>query len=585
MTILPTTLAARFEPGSNLKDGAAGAAWSFLLPSLELGHVLCLGEPPETSLATLARLARALTVCTDDRRARDRLAAVADRQGWREVRIADLDAAGRLAAGSVDLAWPLTGGYRLHGERLAAFLSPLLSREGLVYLEGRGPRSWRLDGAFLGALGRRGAESLLLRLSPAAGEVRSAIPLGDRATARHLVRRDLAGPLVAAPFGRVGRRLLERAPARGVLDSLAERIVPRAGAIVATHPDPDGALAAGPPRYLRRIAAEAGIDLRGARWGLSARGRYNSQKVLFVLLGGVEGLVKMTRTPDLGPRLANESAALGKLAALGVIGAERAPRLLFHGRHAGLEVVGESLAGGTPFRKRSRWTADCPYLADAVEWLAELGAASVQWAEPNRVAAALGALLERFSATYRPAATEEAFLAAQVQAIAAADTPFPLVFQHGDPGTWNLVVRPDGRVAFLDWEAAEPLGMPLWDLFYLLRSFAVSGARAGRIGDPLEAYARRVLAEAPLGRLLVDAVGRHCQRIGIARRYVEPLFHLCWMHRALKEATRLEPAALGQGHYLRLLHLGMARRQAPTLARLFTGRAEGTPRPAGAPAA
>jgi hypothetical protein len=51
---------------------------------------------------------------------------------------------------------------------------------------------------------------------------------------------------------------------------------------------------------------------------------------------------------------------------------------------------------------------------------------------------------------------------------------------------------------------------------------------------------------------------------------VEPLFYTCWMHRALKEATRLQPDRLESGTYVRLLRLCVARRDAPGLRRLFS---------------
>jgi hypothetical protein len=51
---------------------------------------------------------------------------------------------------------------------------------------------------------------------------------------------------------------------------------------------------------------------------------------------------------------------------------------------------------------------------------------------------------------------------------------------------------------------------------------------------------------------------------------VEPLFHTCWMHRALKEATRLTSSRLERGHYVSLLRLCIDQREAPTLRRLFS---------------
>jgi hypothetical protein len=145
----------------------------------------------------------------------------------------------------------------------------------------------------------------------------------------------------------------------------------------------------------------------------------------------------------------------------------------------------------------------------------------------------------------------------------------PIVLQHGDPGTWNLLVTPGGRPAFLDWEAAEHEGMPLWDVFYFVRSFAVTVARAAGVRSSLRGLRAQLLADMPVNRLLVAAVERQCARIGLDRELVEPLFVTCWMHRALKEATRLRPARLDRGHYVNLLRISLDDADSPGLRRLF----------------
>jgi hypothetical protein len=70
--------------------------------------------------------------------------------------------------------------------------------------------------------------------------------------------------------------------------------------------------------------------------------------------------------------------------------------------------------------------------------------------------------------------------------------------------------------------------------------------------------------------LVVDSVKRYCTEIGLTESLVEPLFYTCWMHRALKESTRLPAKKLRDGHYFNLLRLCMQRRESPTLQRLFT---------------
>ncbi|MGH2571194.1 MAG: phosphotransferase family protein, partial [bacterium] len=203
--------------------------------------------------------------------------------------------------------------------------------------------------------------------------------------------------------------------------------------------------------------------------------------------------------------------------------------------------------------------------------LVDLAATTTTRVVAVKAAAALRDLFEQFTEVYELRADERAFLQDRIDAAATAAPVFPLVFQHGDPGTWNLLANDAGQVVFLDWEAAEPTGMPLWDLFYFMRSFAVGCGRKRGVRDSLAAIGGEMLSDAPIGRMLANAVQRYRERTGLHAALVEPLFHTCWMHRALKEATRLNRDRLARGHYLAMLRLGIARRETPAMRRLFAG--------------
>jgi len=46
------------------------------------------------------------------------------------------------------------------------------------------------------------------------------------------------------------------------------------------------------------------------------------------------------------------------------------------------------------------------------------------------------------------------------------NTPIPTALQHGDFCPWNLKVQDDGSLTAVDWEAADVIGFPLYDLVY-----------------------------------------------------------------------------------------------------------------------
>lgn len=567
MTTVTRESERRFVPGSNLKGTVGGANWCFLLPSLELGRIVCLGRPSTPALATLARLGDEVTVCAPAGELR-KIRNQTNLDALRTVSLLEVNRPDRapLPDASVDLV-VVARLPRFRAERrsrLQQEAGRLLKPDGLTYVELRS-----LVGGLGSSLAWRASESLeggaVFWLAPASGEVRAAAPLHDLRAIGYLERR---------LERRLLRRLLLRRPGRVLARHPAvSRIVHRRGALFGR---PGGRLTPGPPRYLRDVAAAARVHVHESRWALAAPGEYPSQKVL-VFLFGTEGdapqsVVKITRDASLNSRLENEWRALTLLRDGGIGADDTLPRPQFFGLHAGLAVLGESAINGERFRKRTRATADCPYARAAVEWLLDLGTTTVVGtrADARGALSKLEPLFERFSQIYRLDAEEEDFLRVQVAALARGGDRFPLVFQHGDPGPWNVLITPDGRPAFLDWEAAEPLGMPLWDIFHFLRSYGVMVSRAAGTRDPLRSFAEQYLDQSDLSLLLVETTRRFCAQTGLAPGLVEPLFYVCWIHRALKEAATRPPHGLEGGRYINVIRMAIARRDAPGLRHLFS---------------
>jgi SAM-dependent methyltransferase len=551
MVALGTELETRFAPGSNVKGAVGGANWCFLLPSLDLGRIVCLGRPSPAGLTTLADLGDEVGVCAP---ANDlsRLRRSIGSAGPTNVSLLETDAGSTpLPDGTADLVVVPRLPFlrrRARADRVA-LARRLLKPDGIAYVEGR----------FLGRLD----PGPVFWLAPAAGEVRVAAPLHDRQTAAYLERRFLSRGVVRRQLLRRPRRVLARQPA-------VTRIARRRGVLIGPASE---RLGAGPPGYIRAIAAGAGVDLENRRWGLAAPGDYPSQKVLLFLFPAVgdapESVVKITRDPDISFRLENEWHALAILREHGVGTEGTLPRPLFFGSHRGLAVLGESAIEGVPFRERTWATADCPYASAAVEWLVQLGRATAR-ADTRGGLSGLHTLCEQFARTYRLEANEEDFLGAHAAALVRGGDGLPLVFQHGDPGPWNVLVAPDGRPAFLDWEAAEPRGMPLWDLLHFLRSYGLLVSRAAGTREPLQSFTEQFLQRSAVNRLLVDATSRFLTQTGLAAELVEPLFYTCWMHRGLKEAATLPPKRLESGRYVGILRLAIERRESPGLRALFS---------------
>ena len=573
--MLELALKTQFVPGTNVSGDMACSDWRFLLPSLDLEEVLCLGIPPVNTLLVLTTICGQLTVVSTDRRGVAELREVARQRGLTKVQAI---AVGRYEAlpfpdQTMDLVWITSGADApslAQSAGLAEEAERLLRRDGSLYFEtgNHGDRMRALR--ILKQLGRWSSGALQVYWqTPQSGEMRTALPEGDGAMARYFFRHVLFGlSLKKRMLSRVGAML----SAAGLL-----RVVARRRGILLTRAQEDGERYP-PPQYLASLAEKAGMNLKRYRCGLSARGLYNSNKVVFYLFKRAgkkpDAIVKMTRAGEFNSRLANEAASLARLAQKGYVEAGTYPELLFFETYHGHAVLAQKAIEGEPFRQKTHLTTDCPYGRDAIDWIIRLGkeSANKTAATPWQVAAGLKQMFAQCEEIYRLPEDESRFLREQIGKIESAQGQFPLVFQHGDPGSWNLLVRKDGRVVFLDWESGEPEGMPLWDLFYFLRSFGTWIARQKGNRDALESYRKNFVAASPLSELTAEATERYCKEVGLERHLVEPLFHTCWMHRALKEATRLKPDKLQNGEFVKLLRLCIQERNRPGLALPFSGR-------------
>jgi hypothetical protein len=561
--MLETTLKTDYIPGTNLTNGLACAPWRFLLPSLQPGKILCLGMPPVTTLKVLAQMSTDVTVASADLPQLEKIRAAIGRQAITNVQTLPIGAWATLPVPSQSVALVIWGG----GNELPAVsvlpeLGRILQDGGVICCVAE---NW---------LGRLAGRKIVQKLShldfgsPQRFHLLhgTAFSADDDRMADYFLSNVLYGQSFRKRLLNRAGKLLNRA---GLLRHLVPQQMVSMQRRDANHERPPA------PEYLRALAANTGVDLTGLRCGLSMRGKYNANKTIFFLFDRQAAkprlVVKMTRAPEFNYRLENEHRALSLLRAQDFIEAEAFPESAFFGYHANLAILGQKAVHGEPFRKRTRATTDCLLAQRAVNLIVQLGVASADHGAATAAQAGetLTQLFERFAALYRPTAFERDFLTAQIETIARTRGHFPLVFQHGDPGTWNFLVSESGKVSLIDWEAAEPQGMPLWDLFYFMRAYGSWMARQQGNRDSLRSFAQQIFEPSGLGAHLTETVAQYGSLIGLPEHFIAPLFYTCWMHRALKEATRLTPAALQSGHYFNLLRLCIARRNAPGLASLF----------------
>lgn len=529
MPVLQRSLQSDLRPGSNLKGSAAGAAWTFLLPRQEFDHVLCWGVPSIPALETLSRLGRQVTVVL-----RPNAAGLDDhlrKHGATHV-LGTTDDPGPAPA-SADLVYVADGPADGDLSRALEALSP----DGQLYLEVSSYRRAKQVGERLQGSGH--PRPFAFRLTPRDGEARSAVPADDWHLADYFRRNRLgiSPSLVSLLSGRGLRGLGRPTQRTGLLTSgpAAESRTPAA--------------------YLSRLAGPAALDLAGYRCGLSARGRYSSRKVILYLFPPGSHrptlIVKTTRAPEFNARLRNEARALTDIHRRGLVPDGGAPHVLFSGIQGGLLMVAESVIEGMGME----WAIarDGPEWVEAgFEWITQLAEQSAQRHGSHRqeLSAAMEQIIQMADAVYALDADERRTLGDAAARLADSSQNLPTVYFHGDAAVRNAVVTPAGEVAFLDWEAADPLGVALWDLFYFARSAALTGKRLRRRLAAQPVRLIRTLAE---DRRLARAIGVYCARVGVSEEAVPALLQMCWLHRAVKEAARLPASRIQAGHYINLV--------------------------------
>lgn len=562
--MLERTLDIDTTPGTNVAGDFSETNWVFLLPTLGLARVVCLGVPPTRTLTALHGLAGHVVVIVPPSPAPPPTAVSAGV----DVIVGSPDRSLPVRAGSADLV-VVTGQ-----------LTPRQRRDVHEVTVPGGSIWFDVESSSSAAEQPVPARALVLApfsqrrppapspdprepvccWVPASSRRRSpleqAYGKGVRALQRGVNRsaRLLGGQgrmTTRDPSARVGSDLQFL-----VAPSPATRRPDRHGSLLLP---PGAALDLGPPGWLRRLAAGAELDLDGWRWGMGRSTEYESQKLLLFLFQPGQPrpalVVKATRSRRFNDRLQAEISALRALEAADVVDLDTVPRVRFSGRPGGLVVCAETAVQGVPFRQRSSGAPDCPLALSAVDWLLGLGSATADRCSlgPTQAAARLALLVDRFCEVYDAAPEVSSFLGEQLAEVGSAET-FPVVFAHGDPGNWNLLVTHSGKVAFLDWENAEPLGVPLWDLLYFIQTYGVWAASVAGMRYGPRVFTRQLLLDSPFHRLLVATAGRYCAVTGLPPRLVSPLFHLFLVQQAVREGLRLPPAGLSRGRYVQLLH-------------------------------
>jgi hypothetical protein len=245
--------------------------------------------------------------------------------------------------------------------------------------------------------------------------------------------------------------------------------------------------------------------------------------------------LKMARIPEAHAGLLREASTLRHVARIRP-DLDHIPRVIFVDETAAGPRLGETPMSGVPLSVVLTNKNLSTYAERISGWLFSLASAgdttpSRDWwgriAEPA---------LDEFEATYGSVIGQ--YRMSRARTMIGRLEGLPIVPEHRDFGPWNILVDGD-RIAVLDWESSEALGLPLLDLVYFLTYAAlyVEGAIAN--GRYLHAYRRSLRLDTSTGRVSMRCLERYVARLGLSADVIRPLRLLTWTIHARSEHVRL----------------------------------------------
>jgi aminoglycoside phosphotransferase (APT) family kinase protein len=304
-------------------------------------------------------------------------------------------------------------------------------------------------------------------------------------------------------------------------------------------------------------------------WLLLTGGRASTNKVAAFGFADAESqprlVVKMARVPESGHSLEREAAALRAIHASRAEGVEGAPRALSFSASRGTSGLGETVIDGEPLYRSLSATSFEALAQRGTRWLATLAAgvpASPVDEWRKRLVDGPFAVFERqFGSVMEPATI------AAIRARLARLPDLPIVPEHRDFSPWNVVMTPGRGLGVLDWESAEPAGLPLMDLVYFLTYLAIFREGGSEPGRDRSAYARSLDPATETGRVVQSCIATYVEETGIPLATVDALRVLTWVvhtqsdYRAMvaERGRNPDPSTLAQSSFLGFLEETLAR--------------------------
>lgn len=282
-------------------------------------------------------------------------------------------------------------------------------------------------------------------------------------------------------------------------------------------------------------------------WSLRTFGTASGSKAVGLVFAEPDPVprltVKLARVPESSAVLEHEAQTLRAVHLGRPGGMPGVPRVLFLGPVGRTYALGESFLPGKPISWQLRPDNYRGFALAAVDWLAALTNEAPVEPRGSWWDRIVSPALVSFEQSFAPV-IDPAMLQRTADLLTTLDR-LPIVWEQRDFSPWNVLMDPHGRLAVLDWESAEPQGLPVLDLFYFLTYLGFSLDGAPSSGRYRASYRRSFDASTLSGRTQLDAVDRYREQVGLEHDALPPLRLLTWLIHARSEYRRMAARAGG----------------------------------------
>jgi aminoglycoside phosphotransferase (APT) family kinase protein len=299
--------------------------------------------------------------------------------------------------------------------------------------------------------------------------------------------------------------------------------------------------------FLKRHWARLELDRYGATDQCTClvktpRFRTSNHVIFLVFVAGASEPTLVAKVPRIESHvdaMDKEATNLQAVQALRRGGFDSMPRLVAYERHANWPLLLETAVPGRIMKPAVVRRRPQACLDSVLAWLSDLHmthagkSADTQNSWRRRMEESTCGLSDGLDLS-----EDEWRLVRQTRefAFALRDSTIPLVFEHGDLSSPNILERKDGRVGVLDWELADPEGLPAVDLFFFLNYVAIARSQPREPGEFVAAFRAAFFGKTAWAR---PYVRRYAESLRLSAEALRSLFVLCWARYIHRLARRM----------------------------------------------